>query len=216
MPIIEEEIVEKRTLYSKVFSTDNGGYYTIVSATPIHIEDENGDLQDIIENTDNYLCEENIEQFITQETETYLNMNSVSVFSTGVGEEDQYIYSHPCLIKCFGTSGEDSSGSYWVQGNKKGNKAVYIKPAITQSNILVTSAKISADALGVGTTINNYVVAKEIVSDWDSETSIKPGISSKYFDGLSVIKGTTTTACSCDSIGYFLILLLYARFTQAI
>ncbi len=62
VPSIESEIIEKRTAYSKVYSTDDGGFYTIISETPIHIEDENGNFQNIEEPTKELSTEEEISE----------------------------------------------------------------------------------------------------------------------------------------------------------
>lgn len=199
LPSIEGEIIEKRTAYSKVYSTDDGGYYTIISENPIHIEDENGKFQNIEEPTNNLSTEEEISEYIDDISKLYDSAeNSVSTYSVGPTETDTYVYDSPCLIKCFGASGVDVSGQYLVQGSGKGNKSVFIKPNIEQNNFLITSAKISADAIGLGATANNYIIAKEVVTGWNSETTSQPNVLTNYFDGSTVVKSSTTTACSWD------------------
>lgn len=199
VPSIESEIMEKRTEYSKVFSTNDGGYYTIISETPIHFEDENGNFQNIEEPKNELSTEEKISEYIGDISKLYNSTeNSVSVFSVGPTETDAYVYDSPCLIKCFGASGVDVSGQYLVQGSGKGNKSVFIKPNIEQRNLLITSAKIRADAIGSGTTANNYIVAKEVVTAWNIDTTAQPNVSANYFDGATVVKSSTTTACSWD------------------
>lgn len=197
LPSIEEEIIGERTLNSKVFTTNDGGYYSIVAASPIHVEDENGELQNIIEPSQNLKSEANIAEFVSQEADAYLNQSNISLLDSEVETEDSYQYNVSTLIKCFGPSGADTSGFY-VQGTNKGNKSVYIKPYINQSNILITSAKVSANAIGISQTSVNLVVAQNITSDWNDLTDLKPTIASKYFDAVQVAKSSTMENCSWD------------------
>ncbi len=196
-PNIEEEIISERTAYSKVFSTDDGGFYTIISATPIHIQDENGNYQNIEEPTAELSTEKAISEYITVETQLFNSSNNIVTYDSNITEEDKYEDGVNFIVKCFGSTSEDTTGNF-VQGSSKGNKVVCIKPNIEQSNILVTSAKVNANALGLGTTTNNYVIAKKITTSWDENTTSKPSIHNNYFDCVSVSKSTMKTAVEWD------------------
>lgn len=197
MPNIEEEIISRRTAYSKVFSTDDGGFYSVVSATPIHIEDENGNFQNIEDPTVELSTEELISEYITSEAQLFNSLSNVATYASNITEEDKYDDNISCIVKCFESTSVDTTGNF-VQGSSKGNKFVCIKPTIEQSNILVTSAKVNANALGLGTTANNYVVAKKITTHWDEDTISKPSIHSNYFDCVSVSKSNITTSVEWD------------------
>lgn len=195
-PNIENEIISKRTAYSKVFSTDDGGYYSVVSATPIHIKDENGKFQNIEEPLVELSTEEAITEFVVSEAELLNETNQFATLSHVITDEDKY--AEPIfIIKCIGSSFA-SSTEYFVQGTGKGSKNVYIKPNIAQENVLVTSAKINANALGIGTTSNNYVLAHEITSSWDENSTSQPTKHVNYFDCVSVVKSTVTNAVEWD------------------
>ena len=196
-PNIEEEIISKRTSHSKVFSTEDGGYYTIVSATPIHIIDDDGNYQNIEEPTSELSSEEVISEYVAAEAKLFNSSSNISIYGSNITEDDKYEDDAEFIIKCFGSTSEDTTGNF-VQGSSKGNKLVCIKPNIEQHNILVTSAKVNANALGLGTTANNYVIAKKITASWDENTTSKPTIHNNYFDCVSVSKSTMTTAVEWD------------------
>lgn len=196
-PNIEEELISERTAYSKVFLTDDGGFYTIVSAVPIHIEDENGTFQNIEEPTVELSTEEVISQYITTEAQLLNSSTNIATYASNITTTDSYEDDTELLVKCFSSTGVYTDGNS-VQGASKGNKTTYIKPIINQSNILVTSAKINANALGLGNTANNYVVAKKTTTSWDENTTTKPSTHNNYFDCVSVSKSTMTTSVEWD------------------
>ena len=178
-----------------MFSTDDGGYYTVVSATPIHILDQNGEFQNIEEPTVELTTEEVITEYVATVAETYNSNEQLATYSYNITEHDQLVYNGSSLIKCFSPDGIDNTGYFVKKVNNK-NTIVCIKPVITSGNILITSAKLTADALGIGDTSNNYITSKIISNQWDDNTTSMPSTIVRYFDCVNVAKSSNTTAVS--------------------
>lgn len=202
-PAIQNEIVDKRTPYSKVFATEDGGYYTIVSTTPIHIEDENGVLQDIAEAPTDLTSEESISNFVTQEAQSFNANPSIATYSMSPGEGDTEHDNAPFSIKCISANnGATISDGYYVQGTRSGNKFVLVRPSLEQfdnnSNVIITSAKLLANGLGNGSSDQNYVVAREVLSQWSNEDTTIPTLNSYFFDAVPVAKTDGIVPIECE------------------
>lgn len=197
-PKIEYEIVSERTLYSKVFATDDGGYYSVVNATPIHVVDENGMYQDALDVDKSVLTEETIASFISAEAEA-INASEDSRRDTTPNRQVQTV---PCIIKCFGVNTPYNGNQFLVQGTRTGNKSVFVLPTLTNSNIIVKSSKVSFDAIGTGTTANNFVYAVEATSQWDLATTNHPSVASSYFDDMIIIHSNSANHYEYDITNY--------------
>ena len=187
-PNIEEEIISERTAYSKVFSTDDGGFYSIVSATPIHIQDENGNYQNIEEPTAELSTEDDISEYVSTAAENYHSFSQIATYSTGPSEDDILGKDEISLsIKCWDTVNETfvTDGNY-VQGKNKGNKIIIIQPSYDnwdiKSNVIITYAKLFANGLGISSMSNNHVMARKITKPWLTSKTDELEISNYYFD----------------------------------
>ena len=135
IPTIEREIISERTLYSKVYATDDGGYYTIISATPIHSTDKDGNYIDIVETSLTKLSDSEIERFVESEAKMISDRHEPSRSGTTLID----LYNNPqCLIKCF-QYGEPINNGLFVQGEDYDESKVFVLPDIVQSSTMITS-----------------------------------------------------------------------------
>lgn len=198
-PNIESEIISKRTAYSKVFSTDDGGYYSVVSATPIHIKDANGNYQNIEEPIVALSSEEAITDYISEVSSSHDNTTTqMSTYATGIGGnniagEDEVSLSVSC---CTNTKGAIVENKLVVQGAGAGNKSIVVQPSFdgwdAKDNVLITEAKLFAKGKGEVAKSNNLVLARKIVK-WQPNTDDGFQLDEYYFDATYVAKPSNSS-----------------------
>lgn len=194
-PELRDEIISERTEYSKVFATSDGGFYKVVSTTPLHTLERNGTYSNIIEPNYELDSETAINNYIETVSQNGVAVAS-DVSSYDLSSEDSILEdTNDLTVLCMNTSGTISDTLY-VQGSRKGNKSIYIKPNSLECNgdKIITEAKLIAYSQGSGSTVNNFVVASQITSDWSADATTPPSSTSDYFDCQYVATQATNYA----------------------
>lgn len=203
-PELRDEILSERTEYSKVFSTSDGGFYKVVSATPLHTLESDGTYSNIVETDYDLNSEEAVQNYVATVSEETATISDTSEIATLSNDTESYDLSsedsiledtNNLTVLCMNTSGTVSDTLY-VQGSRKGNKSIYIKPNSLECNgdKIITEAKLIAYSQGSGSTVNNFVVASQITSDWSADATTPPSSTIDYFDCKYVATQATNYA----------------------
>lgn len=209
-PELRDEILSERTEYSKVFSTSDGGFYKVVSATPLHTLESDGTYSNIVETDYDLNSEEAVQNYVATVSEETATISDTSEIATLSNDTESYDLSsedsiledtNNLTVLCMNTSGTVSDTLY-VQGSRKGNKSIYIKPNSLECNgdKIITEAKLIAYSQGSGSTVNNFVVASQITSDWSADATTPPSSTTDYFDCKYVLSYSYNADDSITSI----------------
>jgi len=142
---VEYEIESKRTENSKTYLTENGGYYQVSSAVPIH-EEVNGEWEEIEKVNENVKTVADAKSVVS-EIATYSETRSTS--ESGFYEDEAltlYTNGSTNPIKIAGKNKTDSGI----------RSCVYIKPTIlTDKSVFISNATLTVTTGAVDTTGNN-------------------------------------------------------------
>lgn len=200
-PELRDEIISERTEYSKVFATSDGGFYKVVSTTPLHTLERNGTYSNIVEPNYELDSETAISDYIENVSQKSVAV-ARDVASYDLSSEDSTLGETSDLtIKCMNNKNVESDSLY-VQGSSKGNRSIFIKPNSLESdgNKIITEAKLIAYSQGSGSSVNNFVVASRITSDWDEDSTEAPSSTTDYFDCNYVDTQATNYAWDITSL----------------
>lgn len=152
---IVSELNSQRTEFSKTYLLEDGSYYTVTSASPIH-QLRDGIWVDIDE------ADSTTPQTISAANEEIATLNASET------DPESNVIDTNFTSKCIGTT-TYASGSV----NFKSGGAFLIKPAdvyeYSSNNKLVLDATISFDTTSTGQT---YIYAHEVTSSWDNITQV--------------------------------------------
>ena len=174
---IVSELNSQRTEFSKTYLLEDGSYYTVTSASPIH-QLRDGIWIDIDETTSTTpqtisAANEEIATLNASETNPESNVNDTNFTS-----------------KCIGTT-TYSSGIV----NFKTGGAFLIKPAdvyeYSSNNKLVLDATISFDT---NATAQTFIYAREVTSSWDNITQVSDVLDEQLIDYDLITNGTNTVS----------------------
>ena len=179
-PALKQEIISMRTEYSKTFITTDGGYYTVVSDTPLHYKDENGNYQNIGETTPDWY------PGIYSGTDLF------------VGEHDKLVENVSFQLQCFNKDSADPQNKCYVQGLNKGDNIICIKPDISLNNIVVSDAGIGANGLGISNTVDNVVAVKRITTHWNTNIARRPETQNCSISSSTAAKANIPTSMEWD------------------
>lgn len=130
---IEYEIENKRTENSKTYMTDDGGYYQVSAAVPIH-EEVNGEWKEISE------IDNNIETIADAENA----INEIATYSVSNPSETGFYESETLTMY---TNGVDTNPMKIAGFNKTVNgidSCIYVKPSIiTDKQVFINNATLS-------------------------------------------------------------------------
>lgn len=152
---IVSELSSQRTEFSKTYLLDDGSYYTVTSASPIH-QLRDGVWLDIDE------ADSTTPQTISAANEEIATLNASETAPESNVTDTNF------TSKCIGTT-TYSSGIV----NFKSGGAFLIKPAeiyeFSSNNKLVLDATISFDTTA---TAQTFIYAREVTSSWDNITQV--------------------------------------------
>ncbi len=172
---IVSELSSQRTEFSKTYLLEDGSYYTVTSASPIH-QLRDGVWLDIDE------ADSTTPQTISAANEEIATLNASETNSESNVNDTNFI------SKCIGTT-TYSSGIVTF----KSNGAFLIKPAaiydFSSNNKLVLEATISFDTTSTGQT---YVYAREVTSSWDNITQVTDISDEQLIDYDLTTEGSNT------------------------
>lgn len=130
---IEYEIESKRTENSKTYMTDDGGYYQVSAAVPIH-EEVNGEWEEISE------IDNNIETIADAEN----TISEIAAYSVSNPAETGFYESETLTMY---TNGVDTNPMKIAGFNKTVNgidSCIYVKPSIiTDKQVFINNATLS-------------------------------------------------------------------------
>lgn len=148
---IEYEIESKRTENSKTYMTDDGGYYQVSAAVPIH-EEVNGEWEEISE------IDNNIETIADAENA----INEIATYSVSNPTETGFYESETLTMY---TNGADKNSMKIAGFNKTANgidSCIYVRPSIiTDKQVFINNA-----------TLNIATGTVQINGDEDSSNTI--------------------------------------------
>lgn len=172
---IVSELSSQRTEFSKTYLLDDGSYYTVTSASPIH-QLRDGVWLDIDE------AASTTPQTISAANEEIATLNASET------DPESNVTDTNFTSKCIGTT-TYSSGIV----NFKSGGAFLIKPIdvyeYSSNNKLVLEANISFDATSTGQT---YVYAREVTSSWDDITQVTDISDEQLIDYDLITNGSNT------------------------
>lgn len=199
-PELRDEILSERTEYSKVFSTSDGGFYKVVSATPLHTLESDGTYSNIVETDYDLNSETNIQNYVENASQmSVANANEISSYDLS-SEDSTLAEVNGLTITCI-SSENVVSNSLYVQGSNKGSNSIFVKPNLEcNGNKIITEAKLYAYSQGSGSTVNNFVIASRVTCDWDANTTTAPTSSTDYFDCNYVANQATNYAWDITSL----------------
>lgn len=180
---IVSEISSKRTEFSKTYLLEDGSYYSVSSASPIH-HLRDGIWVDIDE------ADSTTPQTISVANEEIATLNASETTTTANVTDTNF------TSKCIGTT-TYSSGIV----NFKSNGAFLIKPsdvyAYSSNNKLVLEATISFDTTSTGQT---YIYAREVTSSWDNITQVTDISDEQLIDYDLTTNGSNTVTFNITDI----------------
>lgn len=172
---IVSEISSKRTEFSKTYLLEDGSYYSVSSASPVH-QLRDGIWVDIDE------ADSTTPQTISAANEEIATLNASETNSESNVNDTNF------TSKCIGTT-TYSSGIVTF----KSNGAFLIKPAhiydYSSNNKLVLEATISFDTTSTGQT---YIYAREVTSSWDNITQVADISDEQLIDYDLTTEGSNT------------------------
>ncbi len=172
---IEYEIESKRTENSKTYMTDNGGYYQVSAAVPIHKE-VNGEWEEISE------IDNNIETIADAEN----TINEIATYSVSNPTETGFYESETLTLY---SNGADINPMKIAGTNKTENginSCIYVKPSIiTDKQVFINNAKESAEE----NANIDYSMSYEYNLDNVGKVIFGNGASIVYeYDGSNIVK----------------------------
>lgn len=163
---IEYEVESKRTENSKTYLTEDGGYYQVSSAVPIH-EEINGEWENMIDVDENVETSEDAEELVRELASSYSVTNE---YPTGIKDENsnQNFYGYPYLED--GMKKIDSTNDY--------NRCVYITPSIvSEKSVYIYNAtiKLSVAENSFGTVFAYYLNTspENHLSEYEGYTNVR-------------------------------------------
>lgn len=193
---IEYEIESKRTENSKTYMTDDGGYYQVSSAVPIH-NNVNGEWEEISEIDKNIETIKDAEKAISE----YAKYSISAPTNTGFYDSETLtLYSN----------GADINPMRIAGGNKTGNginSCIYVKPTIiTDKQVFINNATLTVstgevnikDNTDTSNTINVFRLKNELKQVQNAQLS---AIRDVIID-RQMATSNTTDECQLDITSY--------------
>lgn len=143
--VIESEVESMRTENSKTYVTDDGAYYQVSAAVPIHEENANGELEEIAE--------------INRKVETAQDAQDavleLATYANEIGNESGFFESETLQMYSNGTYNPMKIAGVSVTGSDL-ESCIYVKPnIITNKSVFINHAELRLTTGSVVTTGNS-------------------------------------------------------------
>lgn len=189
---IEYEIESKRTENSKTYMTDNGGYYQVSAAVPIH-EEVNGEWEEISK------IDNNIETIADAEN----TISKIATYSVSNPTNTGFFDSETLVLY---SNGENTNPMKiaGVNATQNGIKScIYVKPSIiTDKQVFINNATLTVKTGNVSTTNNtNYIEVCQLEDELTQpENAPLPVLNNILFD--KQLATSKNDKCKLDITAY--------------
>lgn len=189
---IEYEIESKRTENSKTYMTDNGGYYQVSAAVPIH-EEVNGEWEEISK------IDNNIETIADAEN----TISEIATYSVSNPTNTGFFDSETLVLY---SNGENTNPMKiaGVNATQNGIKScIYVKPSIiTDKQVFINNATLTVKTGNVSTTNNtNYIEVCQLEDELTQpENAPLPVLNNILFD--KQLATSKNDKCKLDITAY--------------